>query len=91
MLSAAPVRASSAPTSFFTSGRHDPHAAPARVHAFTPATSVQPSSVTAQRIVAPEFLRSYQPDLVIVMNSVYVPEITAMLASLDLTPEVRAL
>jgi hypothetical protein len=47
--------------------------------------------ITAQRIVAPEFLRSYQPDLVIVMNSVYVPEITAMLASLDLTPEVRAL
>ena len=51
VLRLAPLRASSAPTSFFTRGRHEPHAAPARVHAFTPATSVQPSSVTAQRIV----------------------------------------
>ena len=51
VLRLAPLRASSVPTSFLTSGRHEPHAAPARVHAFTPATSVQPSSVTAQRIV----------------------------------------
>ena len=51
VLSSAPERASSVPTSFLTSGRHEPHAAPARVQALTPATSVQPSSVTAQRIV----------------------------------------
>ena len=47
--------------------------------------------ITAQRIVAPEFLRGYRPDLVIVMNAVYVPEITATLAGLGLAPEVRAL
>lgn len=47
--------------------------------------------ITAQRIVAPDFLRDVRPDLVIVMNAVYVPEITATLAGLGLTPEVRAL
>jgi hypothetical protein len=51
VLSVTPLRASSLPTSFFTSGRHEPHAAPARVHALTPATSVHSCSVTAPRIV----------------------------------------
>ena len=39
------------PTIFLTIGTHEPHAAPAFVQALTPATSVQPSSFTAQRIV----------------------------------------
>lgn len=47
--------------------------------------------ITAQRIVSPDFLRSYRPDLVIVMNSVYVPEISEMLSDLGLSPDVRAL
>lgn len=47
--------------------------------------------ITGQRIVAPDFLAGYRPDLVIVMNAVYVPEITNMLNGLSLSPEVRAL
>jgi SAM-dependent methyltransferase len=47
--------------------------------------------ITAQRIVAPDFLTGYRPDLVIVMNAVYLPEIENMLAGLDLSPELRAL
>lgn len=47
--------------------------------------------ITGQRIVAPDFLRDYRPDLVIVMNAVYVPEITEMLSRLGLGPEVQAL
>jgi hypothetical protein len=35
---------------------------------------------TGQQIVAPEFLRNYQPDLVIVMNPIYQNEIKQMLA-----------
>lgn len=47
--------------------------------------------ITAQRIVSPDFLRSYRPDLVIVMNAVYVQEISEMLNDLGLSPDVRAL
>lgn len=47
--------------------------------------------ITAQKIVAPDFLAGYRPDLVIVMNAVYVAEITNMLNGLGLSPEVRAL
>ena len=39
------------PTIFLTIITHEPQAAPALVQALTPATSVQPSSCTAQRIV----------------------------------------
>lgn len=45
---------------------------------------------TGQEIVSPDFLRSYQPDDVVVMNPIYVDEITAMLRDLGLDPEVRA-
>jgi len=43
---------------------------------------------TGQKIVAPEFLKEYQPGVVIVMNPVYRDEIAAQLAELGLTPEV---
>ena len=46
-----PDAASSVATSFFTSVKHDPHAAPALVHAFTSAASAQSCSVTASRTV----------------------------------------
>lgn len=42
-------------------------------------------------IVRPEALRAAPPDTVIVMNAVYVPEITEQLAKLGLHPEVLAL
>ncbi len=41
-------------------------------------------------IVAPEFLRDYRPDLVVVMNPIYTDEIKALLADLGLAPEVVA-
>jgi SAM-dependent methyltransferase len=41
---------------------------------------------TGQQVVGPESLRDYQPDFVIVMNSVYLEEIRAMLQGMDLTP-----
>lgn len=43
---------------------------------------------TGQRIVGPEFLVDYQPDVVIVMNPIYRGEIEADLARLGLHPEV---
>ena len=43
---------------------------------------------TGQRIVAPEFLREYKPDLVIAMNSIYLDEIGAQLESMDLQPRL---
>ena len=51
LLSAAPDFASSVPTIFLTIITHEPQAAPAFVQDLTPATSVQPSSCTAWRIV----------------------------------------
>ncbi len=46
-----PDAASSVATSFFTSVKHEPHAAPAFVHALTSAASAQLCSVTASRTV----------------------------------------
>jgi hypothetical protein len=46
---------------------------------------------TGQQIVAPEFLRSYSPDLVIIMNSIYRDEISAQLREMGSSPEVIAL
>jgi nucleoside-diphosphate-sugar epimerase len=46
---------------------------------------------TGHKIVAPEQLRDLKPDAVIVMNRIYVPEITRTLDSLALTPEIAAL
>ena len=43
---------------------------------------------TGQQIVSPEFLRSYQPAVVIVMNPIYMEEIRQMLASLDIDAEL---
>jgi SAM-dependent methyltransferase len=40
---------------------------------------------TGQRIVPPEFLRDYQPDIIIVMNPVYKSEIRQLAKNLDLT------
>jgi SAM-dependent methyltransferase len=41
---------------------------------------------TGQQIVAPEYLKDYRPDLVIIMNSIYVEEIRSMLGQLGLAP-----
>ncbi len=46
---------------------------------------------TAQKIIAPTALVDYQPDVVVVMNPIYVPEITADLRKMGLSPEVIAL
>lgn len=43
---------------------------------------------SGHEIVDPHFLQQYQPDIVIVMNPIYVPEIKAQLQELDLAPEV---
>jgi hypothetical protein len=43
---------------------------------------------TGQEIVAPDFLKSYRPDVVIIMNPVYLQEITQNLAGMGLTPEI---
>ena len=45
---------------------------------------------TGQRVVSPEFLREYRPDVVIAMNPIYLEEIGAQLASLDLAPRLVA-
>ncbi|MFN0158700.1 MAG: class I SAM-dependent methyltransferase [Bacteroidota bacterium] len=42
---------------------------------------------TGQRIISPEFLREYKPDVVIVMNSLYKEEIRTQIAALGLSPE----
>jgi hypothetical protein len=46
---------------------------------------------TGQLIVAPSFLREYQPDVVIAMNSMYSEEIRRDLGRLDLDPTLLAL
>lgn len=43
---------------------------------------------TGQTIVGPKFLTEYRPDLVIVMNSIYVAEIEADLRSMHLLPTI---
>ena len=47
--------------------------------------------VTGQEIVSPDFSGEYRPDVVIVMNSVYVNEIKKDLTRLGLAPKVLAL
>lgn len=46
---------------------------------------------TGQEIVAPDFLRAYRPDVVIIMNPVYREEIARDLASMNLSPEILTL
>jgi hypothetical protein len=45
---------------------------------------------TGQEIVAPTFLQAYDPELVVVMNPVYVEEIAGSLRELDLAPRLVA-
>ena len=45
---------------------------------------------TGHEVVPPEVLREYGPDLVIVMNPVYVDEIRGTLAELELQPRLLA-
>ncbi len=42
---------------------------------------------TGQQIVPPAFLQTYQPDVVLVMNSIYTDEIRAMTRELNVDPE----
>ncbi|MDJ0618534.1 MAG: methyltransferase domain-containing protein [Calothrix sp. MO_192.B10] len=42
---------------------------------------------TGQRIVAPDFLRDYQPELILIMNPVYEEEIRQMTADMGLSAE----
>ena len=46
---------------------------------------------TGQEIIAPESLKTYRPDVVIIMNPVYRAEVTADLTALGLTPEIHTL
>ena len=43
---------------------------------------------TGQEIVAPEFLRQYQPDVVIVMNPIYRQEVQRSLQAMELNAEM---
>jgi C-methyltransferase C-terminal domain len=42
---------------------------------------------TGHEIVGPEFLKSYRPDVVVVMSPIYLPEINAQLDSMGVRPE----
>ena len=44
---------------------------------------------TGHEVLGPEHLQSYRPDVVIAMNSVYLPEIRATLDSLGVAAELR--
>ena len=46
---------------------------------------------TGQEIIAPESLKIYRPDVVIIMNPVYRAEVTADLTALGLSPEILTL
>ncbi len=46
---------------------------------------------TGQEIVAPSFLKTYRPDVVIIMNPIYREEISRDLAAMGLSPEIRTL
>ena len=47
-------------------------------------------SGTGQAIVSPEFLQSYKPDAVIVMNAIYCDEIRRQLEEMQLSPDLIA-
>jgi 2-polyprenyl-3-methyl-5-hydroxy-6-metoxy-1,4-benzoquinol methylase len=46
---------------------------------------------TGQRIVAPDELPTIKPDVVVVMNRVYLPEIAQSISTMGLSPEILAL
>jgi SAM-dependent methyltransferase len=48
-------------------------------------------SGTAQKIVAPEFLKDYRPDAVVIMNAIYEEEISKQLSLMGLNPKILAL
>jgi hypothetical protein len=43
---------------------------------------------TGQKIVAPDFLKTYQPETVIVMNPIYQQEIQQELRHMNLAPDI---
>ena len=43
---------------------------------------------TGQRIMPPDFLKKYKPDVVIVMNPIYIEEIQQILKQMNLSPKV---
>ena len=45
---------------------------------------------TGQRIISPEFLRNYKPDIVLLMNPIYQTEVEQKLQSLGLYVEIIA-
>jgi hypothetical protein len=46
---------------------------------------------TGHRIIAPDFLKKYRPDVVVAMNAIYIDEIKRDLNKLSLDPEIFAL
>ena len=46
---------------------------------------------TGQFVVSPDYLKGYQPDVVVIMNSIYLKEIRYNLEKLELAPTVMAL
>ena len=48
-------------------------------------------SGTGHKIVGPEFLKEYQPDVVVVMNGIYCEEIGKNLQEMGLHPQMVAL
>jgi len=48
-------------------------------------------SGTGHKIVGPDFLQEYRPDVVIVMNEIYCDEIRTLLREKGLEPEIVAL
>ena len=45
-------------------------------------------AATGQEIVTPDFLKTYQPDVVIIMNPIYIEEISNDLHKMELSPEI---
>ncbi|MCA9996070.1 MAG: methyltransferase domain-containing protein [Anaerolineales bacterium] len=43
---------------------------------------------TGQKIISPQFLEIYRPDIVVVMNAIYQDEVRHTLYELDLTPQI---
>lgn len=45
---------------------------------------------TGQEIVSPDFLKQYKPDHIVIMNPIYIPEITKQVHGLGLKPNIVA-
>ena len=45
---------------------------------------------TGQEIVSPDFLKQYKPDHIVIMNPIYIPEITAQVHAMGLRPNIVA-